>query len=391
MNGSLTNLQILSQRKLTENNSITIYTYESLMADPFYDIVGNFSFISEIPSDNIHIERFSDANVLVSKIVEEKDNPVADVVIGIDNALKHLFNLTDVLEKYDSPALINIDQNLIDNLDASGYLIPYDFGAIALYYKNQIINETTHPILNNLTFEDLLASDLPSKIIIENPKISSTGLGFLLWTIAYYGDPIRNIPGLLGQDWHNFWDDTGTRFNITKSWGDAFTVFLDDTANKPLMVSYSTSPAYSSCLYNDNSTSAVVTSKDGSFNAWLQIEGIGLIKNSPNSETGKKFIDWFLSTELQSEIPTTQWMYPANNKAQIPECFSQSALNPSNITRLNNYLNPSSLNYYLNFWLDEWEQSVVKPSLSAFDLTIVIIVIPTLGLIVILRKNRSQK
>ena len=38
------------------------------------------------------------------------------------------------------------------------------------------------------------------KLIIQNPQFSSPGLGFLLWTIAVYGDPQKDITGLLGSD-----------------------------------------------------------------------------------------------------------------------------------------------------------------------------------------------
>ncbi len=38
------------------------------------------------------------------------------------------------------------------------------------------------------SFEDLLKPDYRNRIILEDPRTSSPGLGFLLWTIAVYGE-----------------------------------------------------------------------------------------------------------------------------------------------------------------------------------------------------------
>ena len=368
---------ILSKQQQT--NSLTIYTYQSLMADPYYDIAGNFSAFSGIPVSNINIQRFSDANALVTKLEQEKTHPVADVVIGIDNALEYLANMSDILTPYKSQELSNINQSLIQNLDINNYLTPYDYGMISFYYNNTIVNPTIYPVLNNLTFENLASSPLLSKIVTENPTISSTGLGFLLSTVGYYGDneSVYNLPGLTGYkygDWVSFWSKTHSSINITDTWNDAFTVFSDPKADRPFMVSYGTSPAYDYCEYNTTTTSAAVTTYEGKQYAGYQIEGIGLVKNGPDSANGKKFIDWFLGKDVQSQIATTNWMYPANTQATIPACFTHSSLNPNHVLMLNNYVQPASLQQYLNSWLTIWEDVVVSKNVPGFTFSLFFIV-----------------
>ena len=125
------------------------------------------------------------------------------------------------------------------------------------------------------------------------------------------------------------------------------------------MVSYGTSPAFSYCQWQDDSTSAVVTYENSNANAWLQIEGIGLVKEAPHTEKGKQFIDWFLGEELQTELPEYNWMYPANKKAILSECFNQSAISPEDVYRLNNLITPTLLKEYLTYWQDEWEKIMV--------------------------------
>ncbi|MHA1332172.1 MAG: hypothetical protein ACTSR2_13980 [Candidatus Hodarchaeales archaeon] len=79
-------------------NQLVVYTYDSLLADPFYDIEGNFSTYANIPRDTVQVIRFSDANEIITRIIAEKDQPQADVGGGIDSALIHMVqNIDEVL------------------------------------------------------------------------------------------------------------------------------------------------------------------------------------------------------------------------------------------------------------------------------------------------------
>lgn len=372
----------------TSADSVVVYTYESLLADPAYDIEGNFSAFSGIAAEDIEIVRFGDANEILTRLVAEQDDPKADVVVGIDNALVHLIeDKAAVLEPYSPANVVDLDQNLVDNLDPDGYLLPYDYGTIALYYQNNIINASTHSILEDLTLEGLLESDLLDMLVVENPKFSSPGLGFLLWTIAVYGDPDAGVDGLLGQDWRDWWRSANDSLTITKSWGEAFDIFFEPSEGKPLMVSYGTSPAYSYCLWGDNTTSAVVSQEDDTQNAWLQIEGVGLVRDAPHKEVGQQFIDWFLGQELQSSIATHQWMYPANTKATVPTCFEESALDPSSINRLNNLISPEVLADHLVGWQDSWEDVLVERSIPSFTTEVVVTGLVLLAVMVFVRRR----
>ena len=371
---------------------LVIYTYDSLLADPYYDIVGNFSASSGIPKSNIQIMRFSDANAIVTRLVTEKDDPQADVVVGIDNTLIHLIQDKDaVLEPFSPSVLSEIDSNLIQNLDPDLYLIPYDYGIISLYYQNEVINSSTHPEITNLTLDTLLESDLLSMLIVENPKYSSPGLGFLLWTIAVYGDPQHGINGLLSKNWRSWWNISRHEILLTDSWGDAFEIFFTPAEGKPIMVSYGTSPGYSYCQWADNSTSAVVTHENAQKNAWLQIEGIGLVNGAAHQANAKEFINWFLGSSFQSVIPEHQWMYPANTEVVLPDCFVQSSIHPDEVTRLNDLLPPAVLAEYLTQWTDEWEQIYVLGYTEALIQTPSLVILQAIFGLVILSLPVSLK
>ncbi|MFX1515027.1 MAG: thiamine ABC transporter substrate-binding protein [Promethearchaeota archaeon] len=372
----------------TQETKLTVLTYNSLFADPKYDLEGNFSEFSGIPKNDINIIRLDDANELVTTLEIEKGQ--LDIVIGIDNVLIHLIeNKSDLLELYTPSVLDQIDSNLIQNLDPEKYLIPYDYGIISFWYKNQIINSSTHPELTDLTLDNLLESDILSMLIVENPKYSSPGLGFLLWTIAVYGDPEINLKGIIDGDWRDWWKAARGEILIQKSWDDAWTIFETESEGRPIMISYGTSPAYGFCQWADNSTSAVVTYENEEPNAWLQIEGIGLVKDAPNQENAKQFIDWFLDSELQSELPEHQWMYPANTKANVSECFNQTAIRPDEVNRLNDLISPSLLKKHLTYWQEEWEEAVVQRSIPGFGSPIVIFGLFIITLAITARKKKK--
>ena len=381
-------VKIAGDKTGAQSSELTVLTYNSLFDDPKYDLEGNFSKFSGIPKRDINIIRLDDANELVTNLEIEKGQ--SDVVIGIDNVLINLIeNKSDLLELYNPSVIDQIDSNLIQNLDPDKYLIPYDYGIISFWYQNQLINSSTHPELTDLTLDSLLESELLSKLIVENPKYSSPGLGFLLWTIAFYGDPEINLEGLIDGDWRDWWKAARGEIMIQRSWNDAWTIFSTEAEGKPIMISYGTSPAYGFCQWQDDSTSAVVTYENDKPNAWLQIEGIGLVKDAPNKENAKEFIDWFLDSELQSELPEHQWMYPANTKANVSECFDQSAIKPDEVNRLNDLITPELLKKHLKYWQEEWEQAVVQQSIPGFESPFVIFGLFIVSLTITLRKKKK--
>ena len=293
--------------------------------------------------------------------------------------------------------LANIDSTLISDMGPNNNLIPYDYSLISLYYNTSIINNSTYPFFNNFTFDDLINSSLTSNIVIENPKSSTLGLGFLLWTIAIYGDPntgvfLKGFTG--GTDWHTYWQKIGKKFTVVDTYDEAYNLFSDPTANKTMIVSDTGKQVNDYCVNNITTSSSLITTFNNetqlNSSAWYQIEGIGMVRNSPNQELATEFMDWFLSTNTQNKIPETNWKYPANTQATIPACFTQSGVpNPSNVLILNGYANPTTLNYFLSTWIGQWSDIVSsKSGLPGFTFQSIILFMPILTLIIVIRKRK---
>lgn len=334
----------------TELTILRVYTYDSFMLWGEYpDSIDNTTFntFEEEHGVQVEIVRLStDANGIVSRLVAEQANPVADVVIGIDNILILQNEAKSVLEPYTPSNLNVIDSDLISALDSEHYVIPFDFGLVTIIYSKNTINTTTHPQLDNLTFADLAEEELAASLVTENPQVSSPGLAFLLSEIAVQEK-------LVGEDWTLWWEDVKEDIDVQPGWSEAWAKW-DTDPSKHLMVSYGTDPAYSSWWSGEAPTTNIAPIHyEGEDFAWVQVEGIGLVKNGPNPDLAKAFIEYCLTDTVQENIPLNQWMFPASSQATLPAVYDY-AIHPEDISLLNNLLTSSEISANLADWLDEW-------------------------------------
>jgi len=340
-----------------EEKKIVIYTYESLLGwgknpnETWDQVFGEFERNTGI---KVEVVKFDDAGTALTKAIEEAKTGrhYADIVIGIDNILVAKAKKSGVLEKYVPSNINEINKKLIEALDPDEYVIPYDYGLIALVYDTKYIPQAS---MENLTFQDLLTRTvningkqvkLVDTLVTEDPRKSSTGLGFLLWQIAVYKH--YNL-----GNWTDWWK-TGYP-KVVASWGDAYDLF--DKGEYHVVVSYGTDPAYSMYFYNTTRYKAAVVVYDGKPIAWLQIEGIALLKDAPHKKYAEKFIDWFLSKHVQDLIPLNNWMYPANINAKLPDVYKY-AVDPSKVELANLYFSNGEVQQNLEQWLNQWFETI---------------------------------
>lgn len=325
---------------------LVIYTYESLLKwgdDPDAVRKAVFEGFNDEYGVSVKVVEFPDARDALMAVVEEFNQygrPKADIIIGLDNILVEEAKDKGVLEKYTPPNIDVIPQKLRDSLDPDGYSIPYDYGLIAFVYDSQRVD------LNKVSLEDFMNPDLAGMLVGEDPSRSSTGISFLLMEISFYEH-------ILGKDWREWWIGVRDYINIQPSWGDAYDVFFTEEANRPIVVSYGTDPAYSYYFYNSTQYSATVITHDGKGYGWLQIEGISIIKNAPHRKAAEKFIEWFISEEVQQYVALNNWMYPANSNVELPPSY-QYAIHPDEVIPLNNYIAKDEIKNNLQSWLEEW-------------------------------------
>ena len=81
---------------------------------------------------------------------------------------------------------------------------------------------------------------------------------------------------------------------------------------------------------------------------YRQIEFGGIVKGSNNIKQAQNFIDFMLSEEFQSVIPSTNIMYPVTTIKDLPEAFNKLEI-PNFIQ-----IDPKEINKNKEKWIDEW-------------------------------------
>lgn len=241
----------------------------------------------------------------------ERGKPGAQVVLGLDEptfdrARPWLEGGTDWLPRG--------ARDLHSDLKHTPGFYPFDYGFFSFIADHQALNEAKLSVPKKLT--DLLAPQWKRNVILEDPRTSTPGLAFVL-----YADQVS------GMAEKEFWPKMRTQWlTLAAGWDSAYGLFLRKEG--PLVWSYTTSQAYHEA-HGDSATSRryeAVLFEEGQP---MQVEGAALVKNSfAEGEQGKKqrqlahdFLDYMLTSEVQSQIPTHQWMYPARRTVKLPPSF----------------------------------------------------------------------
>ncbi len=314
-----------------QENVLTIYTYDSMVSE--YGLGPKVIPKFEAQCDcNVNLIAKGDAGQVLATIVLEKDNPKADVVIGIDNSMVHEALSRDIWEEF-----MHGNNYLVpDELKfAEGYLTPYDYGYFAFMYDSEKIDVE----LNN--FDDLLDPELEKSIAIQNPRASSPGLGLLLWTIAVYGDP----------GYKDFWRELKPNILIVnQSWDESAGLFA--AGEVPIYLTYATSPPY----YTEFENKYNLLGAKFEEGHYVQIEGMGIVKGTKKRRLAEQFIEFALTGEFQGEIPFTQFMFPVNQDVELPQAFKEYAIKPDKQLELS----PELVQERQEEWISEWEKIMVS-------------------------------
>ncbi|MCG7519877.1 thiamine ABC transporter substrate binding subunit [Ruegeria sp. Ofav3-42] len=273
-----------------DKSQLTVYTYDSFVSDwgPGPQVKEAFEATCECELNLVGVE---DGAALLSRVRLEGENSDADVVLGLDTNLIAAARETGLF----APSSISADFALpIEWKDDT--FTPYDWGYFAFVYNA----DASAPA----NFKELADSD--TKIIIQDPRSSTPGLGLLMWVKAAYGDEAPEI-------WAGLADNIVT---VTKGWSEAYGLFLEGESD--MVLSYTTSPAYH-LIAEEDASKAAAAFDEGNY---LQVEVAAKLAGTDQPELADQFLEFVVSDAFQQIIPTTNWMYPAVTPAAgLPEGF----------------------------------------------------------------------
>lgn len=284
----------LAQAAQAETPVLDVLTYDSFIAEWGPGPAIEKAFEAECGCD-LRFTAAGDGAALLARLQLEGAKTAADVVLGLDTNLTAAARKTGLFAAHGQTPAVDLPVPFED-----AEFLPYDWGWFAFVHNKDLAAPKD--------FKELAASDL--KIVIQDPRSSTPGLGLLMWVKAAYG---AEAPAI----WEGLADNIVT---VTPGWSEAYGMFLEGEAD--LVLSYTTSPAYHLIAEEDDSKAAAVFTEGN----YLQVEVMGKLASSDQPELADRFLAFMLSDAAQEVLPTTNWMYPAKVPASgLPKGFETLA------------------------------------------------------------------
>lgn len=312
-----------------ETPKLTIYTYESFTSEWGPGPKVEKAFEAECGCD-VEFVSVSDGVALLNRLRLEGEGTKADIVLGLDTNLTHEAKATGLFAPHGTDlSRIEVPGDFFDDV-----FVPYDYSYFAFVFDNA--SGETPP----QSLKELVEADDNLKILIQDPRTSTPGLGLLLWVKAVYGDDAA-------QAWEKLSNKVLT---VTPGWSEAYGLFTKGEA--PMVLSYSTSPAYH-VIEDDTEQYEALAFSEGHY---LQIEVAGLTKKGAENPLAKQFLDFMQGPGFQDVIPQTNWMFPAGEISDPLHPAFEALIKPSK-TML---FTPQEVAENRKAWVDEWLAAMSK-------------------------------
>ncbi|TQS43461.1 thiamine ABC transporter substrate-binding protein [Cryptosporangium phraense] len=317
---------------------VTLLTHDSFRISP--GVLADFEHRSGL---KVRVLRSGDAGTLVNQAVLSKGHPQGDVLYGVDNTFLSRAVRAGIFTPYRAPTATQVPRAF----DLDPAVTPIDYGDVCVNYDKAWY--TAHRLAPPRTFEDLTAPAYRNQLVVENPATSSPGLAFLLGTIASFGE----------AGWTGWWKRL--RANgalVTDTWAEAyrqrFTVGSGGQGNRPLVVSYASSPP-AEVLY---AAERPATAPSGVLvdTCFRQIEFAGLLAGAKNSAGGRKLVDFLLSAEFQRDLPLQEFVLPVLPGTPLPREFTAYATLPARPLTLP----AGEIDAHRDAWISRWTASVLR-------------------------------
>lgn len=317
-----------------ETVTLTVLAHES-----FTPSEGIFDEFTAKTGIQVEVIAAGDAGAMVTKATLTSGNPEGDLMWGVDNTLLSRALEADVFTSYESPLLESIDPTLLDGVPANE-VTPVDTGDVCINYDIEWF--ASRSIDPPSTLQDLADPRLKGLLVVQSPLESSPGFAFLLATIDEFGE----------EGWRAYWE--ALRENdvlVTSGWTEAYyTEFSGSSGNgpRPIVVSYGSSPP-AEVIFADPPTTVAPTAVAVD-TCFRQVEYAGVLRGTKHRREAEQLIDFLLGETFQNDLPLTQFVYPVNPQAILPEVFTTHSKRPATPRTMS----PETIAENRVTWLDEW-------------------------------------
>lgn len=263
---------------------LTVYTYEAFTAEWGPGPAVEKAFEAQCGCD-IEFVGVTDGVELLNRLKLEGASTRADIALGLDTNLTAEAQATGLFAPHGlKPEGIAVPGGWSDET-----FLPFDYGHFAVVYDTQAVKNPPK------SMKELVEGGPEPKIVIEDPRTSTPGLGLVLWVKKIYGDKAE-------EAWSKLKDRVLT---VTPGWSEAYGLFTKGEA--PMVLSYVTSPAYHMIAEGTDRYQAAAFAEG----QYMQVEVAGQTVKGKDNPLAAQFLAFMLTPAFQDIIPETNWMLPA--------------------------------------------------------------------------------
>ncbi len=234
------------------------------------------------------------AGLIIQRLRFKNKSDRPDVVLGFDQ-----FSIHEANKSFD---WLDIGKPWLDHTDDSSLLpkgfeffnfIAYNWGPLGFVYRNHEIEAPTR-------LQDLTQPKYKNSLILQDPRMSSPGLQFLIWVLTEMGE----------DKGFEFLEQIRDSVRIlSPSWSGSYSLFKMQKST--MVFSYMTSPYYHQ-IEEKNKNYRVAFFKNPHP---VQVEYAGVPALCGQCEKGRLFAGFLRRSDVQKIIMKKNYMYPVSSKA----------------------------------------------------------------------------
>jgi thiamine transport system substrate-binding protein len=293
---------------------------------------------------DVEILRAGDAGAALNQVILTKDEPLGDVLFGVDNTFLTRALDEGVFERYKSPGLSSVPAEY--QLDPGYRFTPVDHGDVCINYDKELFAERDVPPPQ--TLEDLAKPEYRGQLVVENPATSSPGLAFVLATIAEFGE----------DGWRDYWASLRANdVEVVQGWEEAYNGSFsqgEGAGDRPLVVSYATSPPAAVVFSDPRPADSPIGTMLAS--CFRQVEGVGILRGTEHRRAARRLVDFMLSERFQADLPLQMFVFPVRDGVALPKVFTKFAEVPPQPLSLP----AEEIGDGRERWIDEWTETVLR-------------------------------
>ncbi len=277
---------------------------------------------------------------LVNLVAEQSGKPSGDVVFGVDNTFASRVLGADALAPYDGQLPPGASTYALPGDDA-GALVPVDNGNVCVNVDDTWF--ASHDLAPPTDLDDLTDPAYAGLLVVPSAASSSPGLAFLLATIAEYGDA-----------WPTYWSDllaNGTE--VVAGWSEAYEGEFTQGGgggDKPVVVSYDSSPAFTVDQTGGTSTSALLDT------CYEQVEYAAQLDGAANPAGARALLDFLVGPQVQAALPRSMYVFPTVDGTALPKTWASFAARPDDPYQVD----PARIEADREDWLVEWTDLISR-------------------------------